>query len=44
MGQVMQEQEFWSIPTHQILQQLSSSAEQGLTSKEAEMRLSAFGN
>jgi hypothetical protein len=37
MSQVQQEQEFWSIPS-EVLHNLGSSIQQGLTSKEANMR------
>ena len=39
----MQEQQFWSIPPKELLQHLGSSIQQGLTSKEADLRLSTFG-
>src|SRR5215211_6691817 len=38
-----QEQAFWSIPSRELLQELGSSTQHGLTSKEASNRLSTFG-
>ncbi|MGA9166691.1 MAG: HAD-IC family P-type ATPase [Nitrososphaeraceae archaeon] len=37
------ERAFWSIPSGELLQELGSSTQQGLTSKEASNRLSIFG-
>ena len=37
------ERAFWSIPSRELLQELGSSTQQGLTSKEASNRLSIFG-
>ena len=38
-----QERAFWSIPSAELLQELGSSTQQGLTSKEASNRLSILG-
>jgi Mg2+-importing ATPase len=37
------EQAFWSIPSGELLRELGSSTQQGLTSKEASNRLATFG-